>query len=52
LSRERKLLEALFIGWRFCRLWYLPMEYHIVKWVLTMQCSPPGKVMILFRNVP
>jgi hypothetical protein len=28
------------------------MEYHIVKRVLTRQCIPPGKVMMLFRRVP
>jgi hypothetical protein len=40
------------IGWKFCSLRYLPMEYRIVKWVLTRRCLPLGKVMMLLRRVP
>jgi hypothetical protein len=40
------------IGWRFCPHWYLSMKYRIVKWVLTRQWLPHGKVMMLFRRVP
>jgi hypothetical protein len=48
----RESSRGFVIGWRFCPLRYLPKKYHIVKWVLTRRCLPPGKVMMLFRRVP
>jgi hypothetical protein len=44
--------RGIFISWRFCPHWYQSVEYRIVKWVLTRQCLPPGKVMMLFRHLP
>jgi hypothetical protein len=46
----REASWGIVIGWRFCPLQYLPMEYRIVKLVPTRRCLPPGKVIILFRH--
>jgi hypothetical protein len=48
----REASRGVVIGWWFWPLWYLPMEYRIVKWVLTRQCLLPGMVMMSFRHVP
>jgi hypothetical protein len=47
----REASWGVVIGWRFCPLRYLPIEYHTVKWVLTRRCLPPDKGMMLFRRV-
>jgi hypothetical protein len=52
VCQGRDASRGVVIGPRFCPLRYLPMEYRIVKWVLTRQCLPPGKVIMLFRRVP
>jgi hypothetical protein len=50
--RGREASRGIVIGWRFSPLRYLSMEYYIAKWVVTRQCIPTGKVMMLFRHVP
>jgi hypothetical protein len=49
---EREASQGIVIGWRFCPLWYMSMEYRIVKWILTRRCLPHSKVMMLFRHIP
>jgi hypothetical protein len=36
----REASRGVVIGWRFSPLWYLPMEYRMVKWVLTRRVTP------------